>query len=62
MTCEICGRCSCTRSFHPLEVQEHFDKYSGMSTRELIEECMDKDNEIADLKKKINEIKNGQED
>lgn len=26
MACEICGRSSCTRSFHSLEAQEEFDK------------------------------------
>lgn len=26
MACEICGRASCTRSFHSLEEQEEFDK------------------------------------
>jgi len=25
MACEICGRTSCTRSFHSLEEQERFD-------------------------------------
>ncbi len=25
MSCEICGRGSCTRSFHSLEAQEEFD-------------------------------------
>ena len=26
MSCEICGRNSCTRSFHSLEMQERFDR------------------------------------
>lgn len=26
MACEICGRNMCTRSFHSLEEQEHFDE------------------------------------
>lgn len=26
MSCEICGRNSCTRSFHSLEAQERFDE------------------------------------
>ena len=26
MSCEICGRNSCTRSFHSLEMQEGFDR------------------------------------
>ena len=25
MSCEICGRSACTRSFHSLEEQENFD-------------------------------------
>ena len=25
MSCEICGRSSCTKSFHSLEEQENFD-------------------------------------
>ena len=28
MTCEICGRSACTRSFHSLKAQEDFDKRS----------------------------------
>jgi putative component of toxin-antitoxin plasmid stabilization module len=26
MGCEICGRNSCTKSFHSIEEQEHFDE------------------------------------
>jgi len=26
MSCEICGRGACTRSFHSLEAQEEFDR------------------------------------
>lgn len=26
MSCEICGRSACTKSFHSLEEQENFDK------------------------------------
>ena len=26
MSCEICGRSNCTRSFHSLESQEQFDE------------------------------------
>jgi hypothetical protein len=29
MACEICGRGSCTRSFHSLEEQEEFDTKTG---------------------------------
>lgn len=29
MACEICGRTSCTRSFHSLEEQEEFDTKTG---------------------------------
>lgn len=56
MSCKICGRGSCTTSFHPLSEQLAFDKYESMDTRELIGECIDKDNEIADLKNIIKEL------
>lgn len=32
MSCEICGRNSCTRSFHSLREQEAFDSRQGMSS------------------------------
>lgn len=31
MSCEICGRSSCTRSFHSIEAQEDFDARKEMS-------------------------------
>lgn len=31
MSCEICGRGSCTRSFHSIEAQEEFDERQSMS-------------------------------
>ena len=43
MSCEICGRGSCTRSFHSLEAQEEFD----MTPEERIEKL---ERENADLK------------
>ena len=30
MSCEICGRSSCTRSFHSLEEQEAFDNIANV--------------------------------
>ena len=32
MACEICGRSSCTRSFHNLEAQQAFDERQRMSS------------------------------
>ena len=32
MACEICGRSSCTRSFHSLEAQREFDERQEMSS------------------------------
>lgn len=29
MSCELCGRSSCTRSFHSLEEQDDFDNKTG---------------------------------
>lgn len=28
MGCEICGRNSCTKSFHPIDEQESFDRFA----------------------------------
>ena len=32
MSCEICKRGACTRSFHSIEEQERFDERQGMSS------------------------------
>lgn len=41
MSCKICGRSSCTESFHSIKEQEEFDKYKNevyrYNTRDLIE-------------------------
>ena len=34
MACEICGRSSCTRSFHSLQDQEDFDNKIGKYAKE----------------------------
>lgn len=53
MSCEICGRGACTRSFHSLEDQDRFDARQEMSDdvgvlRELLQEAQE---EIAALKR-----------
>ena len=32
MSCKICGKSSCTESFHSLEMQELFEKYEASGT------------------------------
>ena len=39
MSCEICGRSSCTRSFHSLEAQEEFDTKTGRYATDEEQEC-----------------------
>lgn len=38
MACEICGRSSCTRSFHSLEEQESFDNIKDKVNERLLNE------------------------
>lgn len=33
MSCKICGRGSCSESFHSIEEQENFEKYSKMLSK-----------------------------
>ncbi len=56
MGCKICGRGSCTESFHSLPEQEQYSKYEAMSDNALISECVDKDNEIAELNTRVCEL------
>jgi len=37
MSCEICGRSSCTRSFHSLEEQQNFDDIQDPIKDKLID-------------------------
>lgn len=37
MTCKICGRSSCTESFHQLDVKHIFERDENMSRTELVE-------------------------
>jgi len=60
MACEICGRGNCTRSFHSLEEQEKYDKYSNKTERELISELIDRDDEIEFLTKLLDEYESTQ--
>lgn len=59
MSCEICGRSSCIRSFHSLEQQERFDKKQSMSDNidDLREEILSLEEEIYRLKA-YNDFKN----
>jgi hypothetical protein len=56
MGCKICGRGSCMSSFHSLEEQEKYEKYASIDDMELIAECVDKDNEIEDMKNRATEL------
>lgn len=50
MSCEICGRGSCTRSFHSLEAQEEYDERQSMpdDVDELRREVQELRREIED--------------
>jgi TolA-binding protein len=56
MSCKICGRGSCTTSFHSLEEQEFFDKYSSMDERQLMNEIQYMQSEIKELQQRISEL------
>jgi hypothetical protein len=43
-------------SFHSLEEQEKYEKYASIDDMELIAECVDKDNEIEDMKNRATEL------
>lgn len=58
MGCKICGRGSCTYSFHSIADQKAYEKYEHLDERRLIAECIDKDNEISDLMSRIEELEN----
>lgn len=63
MGCEICGRNSCIRSFHSLEVQERFDARQKMSDdvevlRQEIQELQDRISELEQENRKIDELEN----
>jgi hypothetical protein len=53
MGCKICGRGSCCSSLHSIAEQEAHEKYSNMSERELIDECIDKSSEVCELNKRV---------
>ncbi len=52
MACELCGKISCTRSFHTLEEQNQFDNYAD-KVKERMKEI---------LKYKINNLQDKGED
>lgn len=56
MSCAICGRSSCTRSFHALEEQEQYDRISRLSDRQMISMIIDLESEVASLKQEIENI------
>ena len=60
MGCRICGRSSCTESFHSPEQQEEFNKYADMSDSDLIGELIGKDEEIKELNDRICELEEWQ--
>ena len=58
MSCEICGRSSCTRSFHTLEAQERYDERMKMSddVDDLRVALQDAYEEIKRLELEINDL------
>ena len=62
MSCPICGRGSCTESFHSIEEQERFDAVAGMDEYQLRREVVDLRLEIKDLKAKMDTLEGDLED
>ena len=60
MTCAICGRSSCTRSFHSLEEQDLHDELSAMDERQLWGEIADLRNQVAELKEQVSSLESQQ--
>ena len=56
MSCSICGRGSCTRSFHSLAEQEQWDELEGRDERWLISELIDARNRIDDLLREVEQL------
>lgn len=48
MACELCGRMSCTRSFHTLEEQNQFDSYADEVKERMKEVLKYKINRLQD--------------
>lgn len=57
--CEICGKSSCTRSFHSLEAQEKFDRRKEMSNDVdvLKMQLQDAQEELETLKRELEEAR-----
>ena len=53
MSCEICGRSSCTRSFHSLEAQELFDEMNGKDRDDLINDVVELRAKLAAAREKL---------
>ena len=58
MSCEICGRGSCTRSFHSIEAQEEFDNRKAYEANGQCYDCDALAQENAMLKKLITDLGN----
>jgi predicted RNase H-like nuclease (RuvC/YqgF family) len=55
--CKICGRTSCTESFHRIEEQEEWQSVEDMCERELRSEVIDLRRELKDKNKEIDCLK-----
>ena len=62
MSCRICGRCSCTESFHKQEEIDEFDNLSTLNDRELIGICIDLKDENKDLQEQVDKLEEENED
>lgn len=56
MPCRICGRASCTESFHSAAEVERLGKYCDLSFDELLQEAMDLDRALEDAESRIAEL------
>jgi len=56
MSCEICGRGSCTRSFHSLSEQEDFEKTDEQRLSEAADRIETLERELAAAQAKIDAL------
>jgi len=61
MSCKICGRSGCTESFHSIAEQEAHERYCDLSEYELRAELSDRDDEILNLKKELEDERENDE-
>jgi hemerythrin-like domain-containing protein len=61
MSCRICGRSSCTESFHCIEEQEVFNKYYDEALKYDVRDIMGLIQENDELRERITELESENE-